>query len=138
MEKTIFQKIIEQGNAEGGDFIYQDDHCVAFLDIAPVKKGHTLLVSKNPYPWIQNVPDEELKHIMLAAKKIITSMKKSGMADYVQLTVMGTEVPHFHVHLIPHSFSDKTETSHKRTIDNYIDNNEKNSYNEKIKNSLPR
>lgn len=136
MEKTIFEKIIENGNAEGNNFIFQDEYCAAFLDIAPVKKGHTLLISKNPYPWIQDVPDSELQHIMLVAKRIIQSMKNANLADYVQLTVMGTEVPHFHIHLIPHAFSDLVETSHQRPVDNYTSQEEKESYISKIKNSL--
>jgi histidine triad (HIT) family protein len=107
------------------DIIYEDDICMAFLDLFPVKKGHTLLISKKPYPWIQDVPVQELSHIMGIAQDIIKTMKIKIHADYVQLGVVGTEIPHFHIHLIPHLLSDRVETSHDRPVDSYKDDAER-------------
>lgn len=134
MEKTIFEKIIDREIP--ADIVYEDDLCLGFLDISPVKKGHTLLVSKKPYPWVQDVPNEELSHMIMISKKIILGMKKSIHADYVQIGIVGTEVPHFHIHLIPHMKTDKVETSHNRPIDSYKDINEQHLFRDAIKNSL--
>ncbi len=134
MQKTIFEKIIDREIP--ADIVYEDDICIGFLDISPVKKGHVLLVSKSPFTWIQDVPDAELSHIMIVVKKIIEGMKIGISADYVQVGIVGTEVPHFHIHLIPHMLSDQIETSHTRPVDHYKDNFEKNEYVQKIKNSL--
>jgi histidine triad (HIT) family protein len=131
--KTIFEKIIDREIP--ADIVYEDDICIAMLDIAPVKKGHVLVCSKKPYPWIEDVPDNELSHIMLVVKKLIQDMKTNLERDYVQVGVVGTEVPHFHVHLIPHLLTDKVETSHHRPIDAYVDEAEKKLYVDKIKNS---
>lgn len=134
MEKTLFQKIIDREIP--ADIVYEDDVCVGFLDIAPVKKGHTLLVSKNPYPWIQDVPDQELSHMMSVSKRIILGMKSSIRADYVQVGVVGTEIPHFHIHLIPHKNDDPVATSHDRPVDSYADTAEQHAFRDAIKNSL--
>lgn len=134
MEKTLFQKIIDREIP--ADIVYEDDVCVGFLDISPVKKGHTLLVSKNPYPWVQDVPDEELSHMIIVSKKIIFGMKESIHADYVQVEIVGTEIPHFHIHLIPHKNTDPVATSHNRPIDSYKDTEEQRSFRDAIKNSL--
>ena len=64
--KTIFEKIIDREIP--ADIIYEDDNSLAFLDINPVTKGHTLLISKDPYPWMTDVPDE-LVSIKLSPKQ---------------------------------------------------------------------
>ncbi len=132
--KTIFEKIIDREIP--ADIVYEDNVCIAMLDIAPVKKGHVLVCSKKPYPWIEDVPDTELSHIMLVTKKLIKDMKSGLKRDYVQVGVVGTEVPHFHVHLIPHLLTDKVETSHHRPHDAYVNDEEKNIYVDHIKNPL--
>jgi histidine triad (HIT) family protein len=76
------------------------------MDIHPVSKGHLLLISKEPYEWIQDVPDELLSKMFLKVKKLILSMKKGLGCDYVQVSVVGKDVPHFHIHLIPRHFND--------------------------------
>lgn len=124
--KTVFEKIIDREIA--ADIVYEDDICLAFLDIAPVKKGHTLLVSKRPYPWVEQVPDDELSHMMIISKQLIQGMKSHIAADYVQITIVGTEVPHFHIHLIPHKKSDPVITSHERVVDNYQDDTQRQEY----------
>ncbi len=134
MEKTIFEKIIDREIP--ADIVYEDDICIAFLDIAPVKKGHVLLVSKHPYPWIHEVPDEILSRIMLTGNHIINVMRKVLPADFVQVGIVGTEVPHFHIHLIPRKLTDSVETSHHRPLESYVSIGEKNDIMNTIKNSL--
>ena len=131
MQKTIFEKIIDREIP--ADIIYEDDICIAFLDIFPVKKGHVLLCSKKPYPWIQDVPTHELGQIMEVGQSIIKNMKSSLTIDYVQVGIVGTEIPHFHVHLIPHLFSDKVETSYNRPVDSYTSDEERLSFVDRLK-----
>lgn len=103
-DQTIFEKII------AGEVpctkIYENDDLFAFLDINPVHKGHTLLITKQPFPWIQEVPDELLAKAFVATKPIINSMKQTIGCDYVQVSVVGKDVPHFHIHLIPRWLDD--------------------------------
>ena len=101
---TIFSKIIKREIP--ADIVYEDDSSLAFLDIHPVAKGHVLLISKNPYPWIQDVPDEELASLFIKAKKLVQTMKEKLPCDFVQLGVVGKDVPHFHIHLIPRFMND--------------------------------
>lgn len=98
-EKTIFQKIIDREIP--ADIVYEDNVCIAFMDINPVQKGHILLVTKEPFEWIHDVPDVLLGETFVCAKKIIVAMKESLRCDFVHVVVEGVEVPHFHVHLIP-------------------------------------
>ncbi len=102
--QTIFEKII------AGEVpctkIYEDENLFAFLDINPVHKGHTLLITKQAFPWIQDVPDQLLAKAFVATKPIINSMKQTIGCDYVQVSVMGKDVPHFHIHLIPRWLDD--------------------------------
>jgi histidine triad (HIT) family protein len=105
MDNCIFCKIIS-GQIPAYK-VYEDETCLAFLDIQPVSMGHTLLIPKSHYEWIQDTPDDILTHVMLKAKKLINNIKESLPCDYVQVSVVGKDVPHFHVHLIPRTLDDQ-------------------------------
>lgn len=129
-EKTIFKKIID-GEIPAAR-VYEDIEFLAFLDIAPVVLGHTLLIPKKEYTWIQEMPDQEIGNLFIQAKKIIESIKKGLACDYVQISVVGKDVPHVHIHLIPRYFNDGLEgwkTQEYKT-------GEMNTYVEKIKSAL--
>lgn len=96
---TVFGKII-RGEIPATK-VYEDEHFLAFLDISPVTKGHTLLIPKEQYTWIHDAPNEVIASIFVKAKELIDAMRKGIPCDYVQLAVVGNEVPHFHIHLIP-------------------------------------
>lgn len=81
--------------------VYEDELCLAFLDINPVSKGHTLLVPKDEHVWMTDTPDELISYLYTKAKEIMQQMKSNLWCDFVRLYVEGTEVPHFHIHLIP-------------------------------------
>ena len=102
---TVFGKIIR------GEIlaikVYEDEKCLAFMDINPVSKGHLLLIPKEHYEWMQDVPDELLGYLFIKTKELMIAMKKSLGCDYVQVSVVGKDVPHFHIHLIP-----RMETEH--------------------------
>ncbi len=103
-EKTIFKKIIDKEIP--AQIVYENDSFIAFLDIMPVAYGHVLVIPKEEYRWIQDLPDNLLAYLFIETKKIIKGMKQSLTCDYVQISVVGEEVPHVHVHLIPRYFND--------------------------------
>lgn len=86
--------------------IYEDDDVLSFLDINPVNFGHLLVIPKEHYETMTYVPDEILGKIFVRAKSLMKSLKKSMNADYVALSVVGVDVPHFHIHLVPRYFDD--------------------------------
>lgn len=104
MDNCIFCKIVS-GQIPAYK-TYEDEACMAFLDIQPVSMGHMLLIPKSHYEWIQDTPDDILTHIILKSKNLINKIKTSLPSDYVQVSVVGKDVPHFHVHLIPRNFDD--------------------------------
>lgn len=132
--KTIFEKIINREIP--ADIVYESEKSIAFLDIQPVEKGHLLLVSKQPYPWMTDVPESEIAEIFIEAQKIMHVMKKSLGCDYVQLGVVGKDVPHFHIHLIPRYLEISEEDPGMRKHTPYENNEEKNNFVEKIKNAF--
>ncbi len=86
--------------------IYEDGEFLAFLTIAPVTDGHLLIIPKEHIVWMQDADDKTIGNIFNLAKKLMLAMKKSLPCDYVLVSVVGTEIPHFHIHLIPRSFED--------------------------------
>ncbi len=105
MDNCIFCKI---ANKEiPSQTVYEDDKCLAFLDIHPYQEGHTLLVPKSHNQWMTDVPDEELAYLFQTAKKIMKGLKTAMNADFVSLGVVGVDVPHFHIHLNPRYFNDR-------------------------------
>ena len=95
---SIFTKII---NGEIPSYkIYEDDKTMAFLDINPEVKGHTLVVPKNEVDKIYELPDEDYDALMHTVKKLSAHMEKA-LGARALWKVIGTDVPHAHVHLIP-------------------------------------
>lgn len=133
MNDTVFGKIIR------GEIpvtkVFEDGYFLAFLDISPVTKGHTLLIPKVHYTWIHEVPNETIGEIFIQAKKIINAMRNSLPCDYVQVSVIGNEVPHFHIHLIPRFLNETVQPSTRPHIP-YETSTEMADYAEKIKTEL--
>ncbi|HHU25462.1 MAG TPA: HIT family protein [Bacteroidales bacterium] len=96
---TIFSKII------AGEIpsykVAEDERFFAFLDINPVAKGHTLVVPKQETDYLFDLDDEWLSGLALFSKKVALAVKKAVPCKRVGVLVMGLEVPHAHVHLIP-------------------------------------
>jgi histidine triad (HIT) family protein len=96
---TIFTKII---NGEIPCYkIAEDDHYLAFLDIMPLAEGHVLVIPKKEVDYIFDLSDEQLSGLMLFAKKIAPAIAQACPCRRVGVSVIGLEVPHAHVHLIP-------------------------------------
>lgn len=81
--------------------IAEDDRFYAFLDINPVAIGHTLVIPKEEIDYIFDLPDELLGDLMVFAKKVGLAVEKEVECQRIGVTVVGLEVPHAHVHLIP-------------------------------------
>lgn len=95
---SVFTKII---NGEIPCYkIYEDDKTFAFLDNNPVTKGHTLVVPKNEVDKIYELPDEDYQALMATVKKLSKRMEQT-LGARTLWKVIGTDVPHAHVHLMP-------------------------------------
>jgi histidine triad (HIT) family protein len=96
---TIFSKIIK------GDIpcykIAEDDRFFAFLDINPIQKGHTLVVPKLEEDYIFNLDDDLLGDMFIFAKKVALAIQQAVPCVRVGMAVLGMEVPHAHIHLVP-------------------------------------
>ena len=111
---TIFSKII------AGDIpsykIAEDDRFFAFLDIFPLREGHVLVIPKTEVDNLFDLPDNYLSQMLLFAKPIAKAIEKSFACDRCCISVIGLEVPHAHVHLIPINSSNDlnfTQPKHK-------------------------
>jgi histidine triad (HIT) family protein len=109
---TIFSKII------AGEIpsykIAENDKFFAFLDIFPLREGHTLVVPKTETDNLFDLPEDYLKEILVFAQPIAKAIEKSFACNRCGISVIGLEVPHAHIHLIPiNSADDLNFTQHK-------------------------
>jgi len=96
---TIFSKII------AGEIpsyrIHEDEHFYAFLDINPLVQGHTLVIPKLEIDYIFDLEDDLLASMMVFAKKVALAIDQTMVCKRVGVAVLGLEVPHAHIHLVP-------------------------------------
>ena len=96
---SIFTKIVK------GEIpchkIAEDENYLAFLDISPLAKGHTLVIPKKEVDYIFNIDDQLLAGMLVFAKKIAKAIEKAVPCKRIGVAVLGLEVPHAHIHLIP-------------------------------------
>jgi len=99
MSDSIFTKIIK------GEIpcykITEDDRFIAFLDVSPIKKGHTLVVPKAQIDYLFDLDDSLLSDLMIFAKKVAQKMERAISCERIGIAVIGLEVPHAHIHLVP-------------------------------------
>jgi len=96
---SIFTRII---NGEIPCYkVAEDDHYMAFLDVRPLKPGHTLVVPKQEVDYIFDLDEETLAGMMLFAQKVARAMKEVIDCKRIGVAVIGLEVPHAHMHLVP-------------------------------------
>ena len=96
---SIFTKIIKREIP--AFIIHEDDLFIAFLDINPIQKGHTLIVPKTEIDDFFDIEDDLLSKMLLFTKKIAKAIKKTIECKKISMSVIGLEVPHAHIHLIP-------------------------------------
>lgn len=96
---SIFSKIV---NGEIPSYkVAETDKYYAFLDICPLQKGHTLVIPKREEDYLFDLTDEELSGLMTFAKHVAKAIQKSVPCKRVGVAVLGLDVPHAHVHLVP-------------------------------------
>lgn len=105
MEDTIFTKIIK--GEVPCQKVYEDDKVLAFLDIRPVQPGHVLVIPKVQVEFVWDLPDDVYRDLMKVVKDLALHMREVLPQKYIHEAVVGTDVPHAHVHLIP--FNKSTE-----------------------------
>ena len=96
---SIFSKIVK-GEIPSYK-VAEDENYYAFLDINPLQKGHTLVIPKKETDYIFDLPDEELAGLMVFAKKVAKAIGESVPCQRVGVAVLGLDVPHAHIHLVP-------------------------------------
>ena len=107
MEDSIFTKII-RGEVPCHK-VYEDDKTFAFLDIHPLHEGHTLVIPKNQIEFVWDLPDDDYQAVMATSKKVAQRLREVLPYSYVAERVVGVDVPHAHVHLIPFDTPDQLE-----------------------------
>ena len=96
---SIFTKIVRKEIPSYK--VHENDRFYAFLDINPLKKGHTLVIPKNEVDYIFDLESDEYKNLWGFAKNVANGMQKVIDCKRISIVVMGLEVPHAHIHLIP-------------------------------------
>ncbi|MFH1321407.1 MAG: HIT family protein [Bacteroidota bacterium] len=81
--------------------VAETDNCIAFLDINPLAKGHTLVIPKMEIDYVFSIDDDLYSDLMLFSKKVALAIEKVIECERIGVAVVGLEVPHTHIHLIP-------------------------------------
>jgi histidine triad (HIT) family protein len=111
---SIFTRIISREIP--GYIVAENETCIAFLDINPLVIGHTLVVPKKEVDFIFDLDDKTLTELNLFAKKVALGIRKAIPCKRVGVAVIGLEVPHTHIHLVPmNSMGDLNFTRTKLT-----------------------
>lgn len=96
---TLFTRIINREIP--GRFVYEDEQCVAFLTIAPIRPGHTLVVPRAEIDHWLDLPPALTAHLFQIAQKVGRAIQHAFPCEKVGLLIAGLEVPHTHLHLVP-------------------------------------
>jgi histidine triad (HIT) family protein len=96
---SIFSRIVAREIP--AHILHEDDEFLAFLDIRPIREGHTLVISKAEVPDVFDLPDPLLSGLLPFARPVARAIKQVTGAQRVGMAVIGLEVPHAHVHLVP-------------------------------------
>lgn len=96
---SLFTRIIE--GELPGHFVWRDEHCVAFLSIAPLRRGHLLVVPRAEVDHWIDLDDELAAHLMVVSRTLGAALQAAFEPVKVGLTILGLEVRHVHLHLVP-------------------------------------
>lgn len=91
------------------DFVYEDEIVMAFMDMEPINEGHILLVPKEHYLDVDEMPDEVLAHLTIVSKKIVSALKETYKLDGYSIMQNGgvfNDVGHYHLHIFPRYVGD--------------------------------
>lgn len=113
---SIFTKIINREIP--GHIVAENDEFIAFLDVFPLRKGHTLVIPKKEVDYIFDLESDTYTGLMNFAKEVSHKIKKVFPCNRIGVSVIGLEVPHAHIHLIPiNSIADMNFSQEKLKID---------------------
>jgi histidine triad (HIT) family protein len=107
MNDCIFCKIAA-GEVPSRKVHHEDNTIVSFLDINQDVPGHTLVIPMEHHTWFYELPDEVANKLFRAARHIAKDLKEQTKADFIELSIIGVDVPHVHIHLFPRFFKNKT------------------------------
>jgi len=96
---TLFTHVID--GEIPGTFVWKDEHCVAFLSINPLKRGHTLVVPRIEIDHWIDCPPVLSEHLFAVARDIGSALQRAFQPTRIGLVIAGLEVPHLHIHLVP-------------------------------------
>lgn len=96
---SLFSRIV-QGEIPAHKILEDEKH-LAFLDISPLREGHTLVIPKREVDYIFNLTENELSDLMIFAQKVARKIEKAIACNRIGVCVIGLEVPHAHIHLVP-------------------------------------
>jgi histidine triad (HIT) family protein len=99
MDDCVFCKIVR--SELPADLTFENEYVVAFPDIHPLAPGHTLLIPREHRTWFYEVPEDIANELFKAAQELAIKLKSEYSADYIELKIIGIDVPHTHIHLIP-------------------------------------
>ena len=99
MNESIFTKIVKREIP--AHIVYENDVVLAFLDIHPVQPGHTLIIPKTQVEFVWDLSDDDYNAVMMAARLVARKMREALGVKYVGEKIIGVDVPHAHVQLIP-------------------------------------
>ena len=96
---SIFTQIIDRQIP--GHFLWEDDLCIAILTIMPIKEGHAMVIPKQEVNHWDDVPEDTARHLMSVCQKVAKAVKAVVPCRRIGLSIIGIEVPHTHIHLMP-------------------------------------
>ena len=96
---SIFTKIIDREIP--GHFIWEDDLCIAIMTIMPIREGHCMVIPKQEVNHWDDVPEETARHLMTVSQRIARAVKAVVPCKRIGVSIIGIEVPHTHIHLMP-------------------------------------
>ena len=99
MASSLFSKIVAREIP--AHIVAENEHCLAFLDVFPLAEGHTLVVPKTEVDYLFDLDDDHYEELMVFSRKVAKAIHAAVPCRKVGLSVVGLEVPHAHVHLIP-------------------------------------
>ena len=109
IQNCIFCKIINKELP--ANIVYEDEKVLAFLDIRPISKGHTLIIPKKHYRWVWDMTEEEIEKCFKISQKIAKAQQKAFFEQAIHSKVVGDEVHHAHIWIYPNpeNFKNKEE-----------------------------
>lgn len=134
MEDCIFCKIVK--GIKEDEKIYEDKEFVAFLDINPCARGHLMLVPKEHYRWVWDIPNDVYTQYLLKIKELAKVLMKAFNTDCVQEAIAGMDVDHAHIHLLPRLKNDGLGGLPVNPLDPKPSEEEMKEIAEKIRNSF--